>query len=58
MLAVSKDTASAGVVHKSIAIKDVPKKCLQVVDGPEVNLDSKLCVSVPRPAYENFLCVT
>lgn len=43
MLAISKNTATVGVSHASIAILGVLDEFFDTVDEPDVGLDSKLC---------------
>lgn len=55
MLTISKDTASVGIVHESIANVGVSEKCLEAVRGLEVDLGSTLCTSVLRLTHNDFL---
>lgn len=56
MLAISKDSASVGFVHESIAIFSVPEELINTVNGPDVILDAMLCTPDMELAHVDILC--
>lgn len=55
MVLISEYIESARFVQKSIRITNVPEESPEAIAGPEIDLDSTLCISVLGLAQYDFL---